>query len=97
MIAALQELDFVDLYYAHAERRVPTVAFNVKDVHSHDTAYILDEQGVMVRSGHHCTQPLMDYMGINSCCRASIGIYNTQEDIDALAAALKKVHDVFKQ
>ena len=97
LIAALQELDFVNLYYAHAERRVPTVAFNVKDVHSHDTAYILDEQGVMVRSGHHCTQPLMDYMGINSCCRASIGIYNTQEDIDALAAALKKVHDVFKQ
>ena len=97
LIAALQELDFVDMYYTHAQRRVPTVAFNVKDVHSHDTSYILDEQGVMVRSGHHCTQPLMQYMGINSCCRASLGIYNTQEDIDALAAALKKVYEVFKQ
>ncbi len=97
LIAALQELDFVDMYYTHAQWRVPTVAFNVKDVHSHDTSYILDEQGVMVRSGHHCTQPLMQYMGINSCCRASLGIYNTQEDIDALAAALKKVYEVFKQ
>ena len=97
LIAALQELDFVDMYYTHAQRRVPTVAFNVKDVHSHDTSYILDEQGVMVRSGHHCTQPLMQYMGINSCCRARLGIYNTQEDIDALAAALKKVYEVFKQ
>ena len=97
LIAALQELDFVDVYYTHAQRRVPTVAFNVKDVHSHDTSYILDEQGVMVRSGHHCTQPLMEYMGINSCCRASLGIYNTQEDIDALAAALKKVYEVFKR
>ena len=97
LIAGLQGLDFVDVYYTHAQRRVPTVAFNVKDVHSHDTAYILDEQGVMVRSGHHCTQPLMEYMGINSCCRASLGIYNTREDIDALAAALKKVYEIFKR
>ena len=97
LIAALQGLDFVDVYYTHAHRRVPTVAFNVKDVHSHDTSYILDEQGVMVRSGHHCTQPLMEYMGIHSCCRASLGIYNTQEDIDALVAALKKVYEVFKR
>ena len=97
LIAALQGLDFVDVYYTHAHRRGPTVAFNVKDVHSHDTSYILDEQGVMVRSGHHCTQPLMEYMGIHSCCRASLGIYNTQEDIDALVAALKKVYEVFKR
>ena len=97
LIAALQGLDFVDVYYTHAHRRVPTVAFNVKDVHSHDTSYILDEQGVMVRSGHHCTQPLMEYMGIHSCCRASLGIYITQEDIDALVAALKKVYEVFKR
>ena len=97
LIAALQGLGFVDVYYTHAHRRVPTVAFNVKDVHSHDTSYILDEQGVMVRSGHHCTQPLMEYMGIHSCCRASLGIYNTQEDIDALVAALKKVYEVFKR
>ena len=97
LVSALKALDFVEAYYTDAQRRVPTVAFNVKDVHSHDTAYILDEQGVMVRSGHHCTQPLMDYMGINSCCRASLGIYNTQEDIDALAAALKKVYEIFKR
>lgn len=97
MLNALQGLDFVETYYTDAQRRTPTVAFNVKNVHSHDTSYILDEQGIMVRSGHHCTQPLMEYMGINSCCRASLGIYNTFEDIDALAEALKKVYEVFKQ
>lgn len=97
LISALYSLDFVESYYIDAAQRVPTVAFNVKNVHSHDTAYILNEQGVMVRSGHHCTQPLMQYMGINSCCRASLGIYNTQEDIDALIAALKKVYGIFKQ
>lgn len=97
LVDALKGLDFVDVYYTDADRRSPTVAFNVKNVHSHDTSYILDEHHVMVRSGHHCTQPLMEYMGINSCCRASLGIYNTQEDIDALAAALKKVYEIFKQ
>ena len=97
LVDALKGLDFVDVYYTDADRRAPTVAFNVKDVHSHDTSYILDEQEVMVRSGHHCTQPLMEYMGIHSCCRASLGIYNTQEDIDALVAALKKVYEVFKR
>ena len=97
LVTTLKSLDFVEAYHTDAQQRVPTVAFNVKAVHSHDTAYILDEQGVMVRSGHHCTQPLMDYMGINSCCRASLGIYNTQEDIDALAAALKKVYEIFKR
>ena len=97
LLAALQSLDFIETYYINAQQRVPTIAFNIKDVHSHDTSYILDEQGVMVRSGHHCTQPLMEYMGINSCCRASLGIYNTAEDIEALVAALKKVYEIFKR
>lgn len=97
LLKALRSLDFIDLYHTEAHERVPIAAFNVKNVHSHDTAYILNEQNVMVRSGHHCTQPLMEYMGIGSCCRASLGIYNTVEDIDALVQALTKVHDVFKQ
>lgn len=96
LLCTLQSLDFVEVYHTDAQRRAPTAAFNVRNVHSHDTAYILNEQGVMVRSGHHCTQPLMEYMGIHSCCRASLGIYNTAEDIDALAGALKKVHEVFQ-
>ncbi|MEL3907266.1 MAG: SufS family cysteine desulfurase [Treponema sp.] len=95
-VNALKNLDFVETYHTGAGSRVPTIAFNVIDVHSHDTAHILDDSGVMVRSGHHCTQPLMQYMGINSCCRASLGIYNTTEDIDALVHALKKVYEVFK-
>lgn len=71
------------------------LAFNVKGVHSHDTAHILDSFGVMVRSGHHCAQPLMKYLGVPSCCRASFSIYNTEQDIEALVKGLKKVKEVF--
>ncbi|MGP1595186.1 MAG: SufS family cysteine desulfurase [Treponema sp.] len=97
MHAALSQLDFVEMYQITAKNRVPITAFNVKNVHSHDTACILDEYEVMVRSGHHCTQPLMKHIGVPSCCRASLGLYNTPEDIDCLAAGLKKVYSIFKQ
>lgn len=66
------------------------VAFNVEDVHPHDVASILDADNIAIRAGHHCAQPLMHYLGINSSCRAGVGLYNTREDIDALAAALPK-------
>lgn len=95
-LQVLSQLDFVETYHTAAKDRVPIIAFNVKNVHSHDSACILDEYKVMVRSGHHCTQPLMHYMGVPSCCRASLGIYNTTEDIDCLAAGLKKVHGIFE-
>ncbi len=71
------------------------VTFNVKDVHPHDVATILDSCGVAIRAGHHCCQPLMAYLKTLATCRASIGIYNTTEDIAALSAALDKVQEVF--
>lgn len=94
-ISELKKLGFIEMYCTESGQRAGIIAFNVKDVHSHDTAYILNEYGVMVRSGHHCTQPLMKYLGINSCCRASFSIFNTKEDIDIMISALKKVHSVF--
>lgn len=91
----LKAYSFVETYFTKTENRVGIIAFNVKNVHSHDTAYILNEYGVMVRSGHHCTQPLMNYIKVPSCCRASFSIFNTKEDVDVMLTALKKVNAVF--
>ena len=77
-----------------AEGRYGVVSFNVNDVHPHDVATILDAGGVAVRAGHHCAQPLMEFLGIGSCCRASVAIYNTPEDVDALLENLENVRKV---
>lgn len=73
------------------DKRHGVIAFNVEDVHPHDTASLLDSDGITIRAGHHCAQPLMEYLKINSCVRASFGIYNTPEDVDALINSLKNV------
>ena len=75
--------------------RYGVVAFNITDVHSHDVATILDAEGIAVRAGHHCAQPLMRYLQINASCRASLGLYNTENDIDRLLEAIPKVRRVF--
>ena len=75
--------------------RYGVVAFNIAEVHSHDVATILDAEGIAVRAGHHCAQPLMRYLQINASCRASLGLYNTAEDIDRLLEAIPKVRRVF--
>ena len=77
-----------------AEGRCGVVSFNVADVHPHDVATILDAGGVAVRAGHHCAQPLMDFLGIGSCCRASVALYNTDADVDALLNNLENVRKV---
>ena len=66
-------------------------------VHPHDVASILDSNGVCVRSGNHCAQPLLRYLGMDSTCRASFSIYNTKEDVDNLAEALKKAYKMFEK
>lgn len=73
------------------EGRRGVIAFNVAGVHPHDTATILDAGGVAVRAGHHCAQPLMEYLGINACCRASFAVYNTRSDVDRLIDGLRDV------
>ena len=92
----LRELPYITLYGCDSERDNKTgiITFNVRDVHPHDVATILDAEGVAIRAGHHCAQPLMNYLGENATCRASFYLYNTKEDIDRWIAALKKVRGV---
>jgi len=71
------------------------ISFTMEGAHPHDIGTILDRQGVAVRAGHHCAQPLMEALGLTATARASFGLYNTMEDVDALAAALKKVQEIF--
>ena len=92
----LRELPYIELYGCDSRRDNKTgiITFNVKDVHPHDVATILDSYGVAVRAGHHCAQPLMQYLGQNATCRASFYFYNTREDVDRWIAALKQVRKV---
>lgn len=73
------------------DKKAGVISFNVDDVHPHDVATILDSEGIGIRTGHHCANPLMRYMKVNATCRASFYFYNTKEDIDALANGLKDV------
>jgi len=70
-------------------------SFVVDGVHPHDVGTIVDREGIAIRTGHHCCQPLMHRLGVAATARASMALYNTREEIDALAAALGKVHEVF--
>ena len=93
----LSKLDFLNLYITPNENNHSSViSFNIKGIHPHDVASILDSEGVCVRSGNHCAQPLMRFLGIDSTCRASFYIYNT-EDVDKLVSALNKAYDMFKK
>jgi cysteine desulfurase / selenocysteine lyase len=78
-----------------AKRKAGILAFVLDGVHPHDIGTILDRDGIAVRTGHHCCQPLMDRLGVPATARASLALYNTHEEIDALAAALQKVREVF--
>ncbi len=78
------------------EARCGVLAFNVADIHPHDLATILDEEGIAIRSGHHCAQPLMRWLDVSAASRASLYLYNSYDDIDALKAGLEKARRVFK-
>jgi selenocysteine lyase/cysteine desulfurase len=87
--AALTTLDKVDIYVAE-KPQLGAISFNIQGAHPHDVGTLLDQQGICVRTGHHCAMPLMDTLEIPGTVRASISIYNTQQDIDALIAGLNK-------
>jgi cysteine desulfurase / selenocysteine lyase len=91
----LKELGFIKLFVSDPLNHSGALSFQVLDVHPHDVASILDYNGVCIRAGNHCAQPLMRHLNINSTCRVSFGIYNTKEDIDKLILALIKVREVF--
>ena len=79
------------------QRRLSVVSFNVDGVHPHDVGTVLDQHGVAVRVGHHCAQPLMDKLGVAGTVRASLGVYNDRDDIDALAAAVEACREMFSR
>lgn len=87
-------LDFIDMYYPKNNPEGTNIIFNVKGVHPHDVASILDYQNVAIRSGHHCTQPLHRYLGLNASCRVSIAFYNTKEEIDKFIESLFLVKEM---
>jgi cysteine desulfurase/selenocysteine lyase len=78
-----------------APKKAGIISFTMQGAHPHDIGTILDRQGVAIRAGHHCAQPLMEHLGIPATARASFGLYTTKADIDALVAALKKVQEIF--
>lgn len=95
-VEQLSALDFIELVGpADASARYGALSFNVRGVHPHDVSSILDGSNVAIRAGHHCAQPLLTWMGIESCCRASLAFYNDKHDIDALVAGLKQVWSMF--
>ena len=71
------------------------LAFTIDNAHPHDVASILDVEGICIRSGHHCAQPLMERYDLPATARASFYVYNDLEDVDVLAAGIKKVQEVF--
>ncbi len=79
----------------NAKDKGGVVSFNMGDIHPHDMASLLDEEGVAIRSGHHCAQPLMELLDVPAMSRASFYIYNSFDDIDALMQALSKARNVF--
>ena len=90
---ALRSLNFVSVY--GPEDSAGIVSFNVDGVHPHDTATILDDAGVAVRAGHHCAQPLMDWLGVPATARASFAAHSDGSDIEALVDGLKQVKRIF--
>ncbi len=79
----------------HARERVGVLSFNIGDVHAHDVGTILDQEGIAVRAGHHCAQPLMQHYGVPATTRVSFAAYNTRSEIDRLIAGLKRVLEIF--
>ncbi|MCR8546973.1 cysteine desulfurase [Salipiger sp. P9] len=80
----------------HAPGKAAIFSFTLEGAaHAHDISTILDKKGVAVRAGHHCAGPLMDHLGVSATCRASFGLYNTEEEVDALVEALELAHELF--
>ncbi len=94
----LSKLDFLKIYMTpNRKNHSAVISFNIKGVHPHDVASILDTENVCVRSGNHCAQPLLRFLGEDSTCRMSLYFYNTKQDIDMLVEALKKAYKMFEK
>ena len=79
-----------------AWNKAGVLSFVLDGIHPHDIGTILDQEGIAIRTGHHCAQPVMEHFGLPATARASIAVYNTREDIDALVRGLHQVKEVFR-
>ncbi|MFB6121709.1 MAG: aminotransferase class V-fold PLP-dependent enzyme [Halobacteriaceae archaeon] len=91
----LDEIDDVDIYGPPADERSGLVAFNVDGIHAHDLSSILNDVGVAIRAGDHCTQPLHDSLDVAASARASFYLYNTREEVDTLVEGVENAIDIF--
>jgi cysteine desulfurase/selenocysteine lyase len=91
-ISGLEEVKII----GNAKRKSSVLSFVIENIHPHDVGTFLDFEGVAIRTGHHCTQPVMDRFHIPATSRASFALYNTKEEIDVLVSGLKKIIEVFK-
>jgi cysteine desulfurase/selenocysteine lyase len=82
--------------YGEAKNKASVISFGLEGIHPHDIASLIDKEGVAIRTGHHCAQPLMKFLSVPATCRASLSLYNNQEDIDQLYDALIKVKSFFQ-
>jgi len=98
LMGRMAELDFIGVIGpADTSAHHGVVSFNVRGIHPHDVASILDASGVCIRAGHHCAQPLLTWLGVENlaCCRASVAFYNDKSDVDRLIDGLEQVWQVF--
>ncbi len=94
MVSQLRDVDGMR-FFGEAASKASVQSFLLDDIHSHDLGTILDHQGVAIRTGHHCAQPVMQRFGVSGTCRASLALYNNRDDIDRLVAALNKAREIF--
>ena len=78
------------ILYGRARERIPVFSFNIESIHAYDAGMILDKMGIAVRTGTHCTQPVMDHFGIPGTIRASMVFYNTKEEVDRLVEGIER-------
>ncbi len=96
-IATAEMLKIPELtIYGMAEKKDPVISFNVGNIHNYDVGMLLDKQGVAVRTGHHCAQPLMKRLGVPGTVRASFAVYNTREEVEAFITALNRALDILR-
>ena len=79
-----------------APEKIGVLSFTLEGIHPHDIGTILDQEGIAIRTGHHCAQPVMEFFGIPATARASLALYNTREEIDALVEGIRKVQRMFR-
>ncbi len=95
-LSKMRAMEFVEIY-GNGNDKSSIISFNLKNVHAHEVASFLDVEGIAIRAGHHCCQPLMRHLGVNATSRVSFGVYNTIQEVDIFIEALNKCKEFFQK